>query len=56
MKASQNENLKQLAEMLVTEERFSEVQRVAELATVSTLYPELPQAAIYYLESGDKSV
>jgi hypothetical protein len=44
--------LKELAQQLVTEARFSEVKRVAELATVSTLYPDLPQAKIIYFPAG----
>lgn len=42
------QQLDNLAEMLVTPERFQEVQPVAELATVHTLYPDLPQVTAMY--------
>lgn len=42
------QQLTELAEALVTADRFQEVQRVAELATVTALFPDLPQAAIHY--------
>lgn len=49
------QKLDSLAKELVTPQRYSEVNLVAELAIVKTFYPDIPQAAIYYFpdRSGD---
>lgn len=48
MKKSLEASLHTLAEHLVTAERFGAVQKVAAVATIHALYPDIPETAKMY--------